>query len=171
MSRSEDGDESGTPEAEDWFCSKETFAPIASAFPEVIDTAKVAACVAPDTESPIEVLFAVEFIKFFRAMGVKLTRCAQSAEHNFADDEILLVHQYKWSNYRIDWAVKVPFLKRPLFFIECDGQEFHSSDHQLQRDRQKDELASGGRYSRISLYRQQSRAQCEGVRSIGLLGD
>lgn len=70
---------------------------------------------------------------------MKFVRCSEADENSFSGDHILLIPQYHWKNYRIDWAIKVTFLKHPYFFIECDGKDFHSSQEQIFRDRQKDE--------------------------------
>jgi hypothetical protein len=121
-------DEFVVDEVVEHICPKFTFALIGKKSDVIIDNAATAASIAPDTESPIEVFFAAEAFKFFRARyekhpTMKFTRCRQIAENSFTGDHTLLMHQYSWRNYRIDWVIKVTFLKQPYFFIECDGQE------------------------------------------------
>lgn len=124
--------------SEEYCSSKETFGLIANAVPSVLNNVALALSIAPETESPIEVLFGVEFTKFISSTRLKFTRCHQSVENDFGRDHILLIPQYCWRNFRIDWAIKVPFLKQPLYFVECDGRDFHSSDAQIARDQRKD---------------------------------
>jgi very-short-patch-repair endonuclease len=129
-------------------CPRSTFNMIGEQSPIVVDNAAVAAAIAPNTESPIEVIFGAEAFKFFRAkytkhQSMKFALCKQKEEDRFTTgDYTLLMPQYKWRNFRIDWAVKVTFLQQPYFFIECDGREFHSSEEQQLRDRKKNEAAS-----------------------------
>jgi very-short-patch-repair endonuclease len=125
-------------------CSKETFAAIGLVLPTVLNNMAIATSIVPDTESPIEVLFGAEAVKFFQGLykdhrTMTFVRCHQADENTFAGDHTLLMPQYKWRNYRIDWVVKISFLKQPYFFIECDGRDFHSSEQQILRDRTKDE--------------------------------
>jgi very-short-patch-repair endonuclease len=128
-------------ESEEFVCSKETFAPISNALPPVLEKFTLAASIAPYTESPIEVLFGVEFITFVSSIGLKFSHCEHSDQNKFGRDCILLMHQFPWKHYRIDWAIKVPFLQQSLFFVECDGRDFHSSEAQVARDKLKDSEA------------------------------
>lgn len=137
----EDEFEDGPIEHEEYVCSKETFAPLSKAIPPVFEKYALAASLAPFTESPIEVLFGAEFITFVGSIGMKFAHCSHLDQNNFGRDCILLMHQYPWKNYRIDWAIKVSFLQQSLFFVECDGREFHSSEAQIARDRRKDSEA------------------------------
>jgi len=146
----QDHSEGEWSDCEEFVSARETFAAVASAVPAVLETMLLAASINAVAESPIEVFFGVEFAKLASAMSLKLARCRQDEEFNFGNDEILLIPQYEWSKYRIDWVIKVPFLQRSLFFVECDGREFHSTEPQIRRDRQKDHLAS---QSGISMFR------------------
>lgn len=48
----------------------------------------------------------------------------------------LLVPQFKWDSYRIDWLYRAPPIS---IFVECDGRDFHErTKYQAARDRQKD---------------------------------
>lgn len=125
-------------------CVRDTFAMLGKHSGAVVENAAIAASIARDTESPIETFFGADAFKFLSERyrnhpTMKFERCHQSAEHNFTGDHTLLMHQYIWCNYRIDWVIKVTFLKRPYFFIECDGQEYHSSENQILYDKQKNE--------------------------------
>ncbi|HWK94502.1 MAG TPA: hypothetical protein VNR39_03670 [Pseudolabrys sp.] len=134
----DDGFEGVSIETEEFICSKETFSQVSAALPPVLEKFALAASLAPYTESPIEVLFGVEFVTFVAAIGLKVAHCDHSEQNNFGRDCVLLIHQYPWKNYRIDWAIKVPFLRQPIFFVECDGRDFHSTEAQVTRDRIKD---------------------------------
>ena len=76
-------------------------------------------------ESPIEVMFAAE-------LAVVL------ADY-FPDARI--EPQFKWQNWRMDFALFAPGGNCLRVFVECDGAEFHSTDEQIANDRRKDEAA------------------------------
>lgn len=140
----DEADEVTIAEFSERICSKDTFSRIGQVVPTVVDNAAIAVSIAPRTESPIEVLFGVEALKYFRVRyrkhpTMRFECCEHAAEYTFVVDHTLLIYQYPWRNYRIDWVLKVTFLRQPYFFIECDGREFHSSEQQLLRDRLKDE--------------------------------
>lgn len=131
-----------------WFLEHQssipTFRTIGGVLPNVIERAAIANSISKLTESPIETLFGTEAIKFYQELyrdhrTMTFFRGHQSDENTFIGDHTLLMPQYKWNNYRIDWVVKVSFLKQPYFFIECDGRDFHSSEQHILRDRAKDE--------------------------------
>lgn len=131
-----------------WFAehqsTKPTFGVIGEILPTVIEKLAIATSIAPLTESPIEVLFGTEAVKFYQALykdhpTMKFLRCLQAEENTVVGDHTLLMPQYKWNSFRIDWVVKISFLKQPYFCVECDGREFHSSEQQVLRDRARDE--------------------------------
>jgi very-short-patch-repair endonuclease len=79
--------------------------------------AEIAARMARFTESPIEIMFGMAMMELM-------------------DDGWELMPQFKWRRYRIDWALQVP--GKPLIFIECDGNEFHTKAEDVARDRRRD---------------------------------
>lgn len=91
-------------------------------------------------ESPIEVLLGAAFM-----VGLRLGNynkffgfCSQEEEGKKHDHHCLVMAQYKWKAYRIDWVIK-DIKANQYFFIECDGHEFHErTKEQAERDRSKD---------------------------------
>jgi very-short-patch-repair endonuclease len=162
-------------EVNEYICSKETFASIGGMSATLIDNAAIAASIAPDTESPIEVLFGAEAVKYFvekfkNHSTMKFASCRQADENIFVGDHTLLMPQYRWRNYRIDLVVKITFLNQPYFFIECDGKDFHSSEQQILRDHAKDQAITNAgiqifRFSGSELERN-PRACIEVVHSV-----
>ena len=55
-------------------------------------------------------------------------------------DDVQLIAQYPLQHYRMDFAIIAD--GRPLLFIECDGQAFHSTPAQLANDAAKDRAAA-----------------------------
>lgn len=108
----------------------------------------VASQIAPYCESEIEAMLACAIIVGLKLSGsidgtCMITVCSQS-EMPKSDTLLTLAPQYKWNNYRIDWAVQLKGEKKntsDLFFIECDGHDFHErTKEQAERDRRKDRL-------------------------------
>jgi very-short-patch-repair endonuclease len=91
--------------------------------------AEIAARMARFTESPIEIMFGMAMMELM-------------------EDDWELLPQYKWRRYRIDWALQVP--DKPLIFIECDGNEFHTRPEDVARDRRRDVMI---RRAGIKLFR------------------
>lgn len=93
-------------------------------------------------ESPIEIMLgAAAYLSFSTALGplspTKLLRVQQYGEDLTYSGQWVLVPQFQWGKYRIDFALytKLPY---PIF-IECDGHDFHERTKQdAQRDREKD---------------------------------
>jgi hypothetical protein len=76
-------------------------------------------------ESPIERQFGIAAAAVLGRVGLRV------------------VPQYELSRFRYDFAVLLP--KRPhqvLAFIECDGEQFHSSIEQRTNDRRKEQAAA-----------------------------
>jgi very-short-patch-repair endonuclease len=93
------------------------------------DRIEVAARMSKFTESPIETMWGLAF-------------------YQLMEPDWELIPQFKWRNYRIDWAVKRP--GKPLIFVECDGHEFHTRPEHVERDRRRDSfIAKAG----IKLFR------------------
>lgn len=106
----------------------------------------------PLVESPIEKIFGVSVLLLYP--GVKL--CQQDDPR--PPDRAVLIPQYRWRNYRMDWALCVPGKDKPVVFVECDGAEFHSTVEQQARDRRKDDEARDAgiqllRFSGSDIYR------------------
>lgn len=116
---------------------------------------EIARSTAGSTESPIETIFGTAAREFLlgRYAGHPTTRyfhCLQHQEFDFDGPHVLLIPQYRWRRYRIDWVFKASLLEQPYAFVECDGAEFHSSAEDQERDRRKDaETQQAG----IPLYR------------------
>lgn len=115
----------------------------APALNSLVQRAGVAAEVSKDTESPIETFFGVEAIRLLAERyqthpKIKFAKCRSADEAKYPRDHVLLMPQYCWRNYRIDWVIKATNLKHPYFVVECDGREFHSSDRQLASDAARD---------------------------------
>lgn len=91
-------------------------------------------------ESPIEAMLG-EAIKLYYRIGhydpwEPLVISSQEDIGHWPKNTKVLVYQYKFKNYRIDWALIQP---PHMLFIECDGHEFHErTKEQAARDRKKD---------------------------------
>lgn len=110
----------------------------------LIDRLRVTVGIAKLTESHIETMFGVAMAdllsnRYPNHTNTGFALCLPQDEHSFVGDHVLLMPQYPWQRWRIDWALKITFLKAPYFFIECDGAEFHSEPEQIARDLAKDE--------------------------------
>ena len=88
-------------------------------------------------ESPIEILIGAGLI----TMG-RLAECPNAFVFCLPEDEtknpdkFLMMPQFPWGGFRIDWAFKVI---DKYIFIECDGHEFHErTKEQAERDRARD---------------------------------
>jgi len=93
-------------------------------------------------ESPIEAIFGV-FLTMSLDMSypslLEWCEAGREVENTFDKCSFLLIPQYRWQNYRIDWALRIKGAKRPWIFIECDGHDFHErTKEQAERDRSKD---------------------------------
>lgn len=95
-------------------------------------------------ESPIEVMLGSAIM-----LGALLSDGANKAGRSFYRIQsqssldlsaavVIVVPQYQWEGYRIDFAILSEYLDRPVF-IECDGHDFHErTKEQASRDRSKD---------------------------------
>lgn len=132
----------------DYELYKPAFVGIGSALESAAVKAGTAMEINQTTESPIETMFGAAafdvFSEYFK--DHKLTtfrRCTQEEVSRDNGSSVLMVPQFWWRNYRIDWAFVATFMKQPYVFVECDGKDFHSSPEQLARDRDKDEAVTG----------------------------
>jgi very-short-patch-repair endonuclease len=88
-------------------------------------------------ESEIELLVATSICMACRIVGLSFV-IADNDDYKTADQNVVLVPQYKWDRYRIDLFVAVPQLNKAVF-VECDGHEFHErTKEQAEHDRSKD---------------------------------
>jgi very-short-patch-repair endonuclease len=92
-------------------------------------------------ESEIEVMYGVaaKIILTLNWPGsFKLIPASREAEHR--ETAIVLMPQYPWQNYRIDWVWRLRSAPKDNFlFIECDGHDFHErTKEQAEHDRSKD---------------------------------
>lgn len=97
----------------------------------------------PQCESEIEVMYGVA-----ASIAMRLTSpdsfklIPASDEAKYGDTLFLLMPQYPWQDYRIDWVWRWCTRFRPkegLIFIECDGHDFHErTKEQAEHDRSKD---------------------------------
>jgi len=90
-------------------------------------------------ESPIEILLGAALLfydKFNGLPGYPLALAAQDEQWPPGQEHRLLIPQYKFEEYRIDWVYR----DGPnLTFIECDGHDFHErTKDQASRDKQRD---------------------------------
>lgn len=114
--------------------------PIGNAAAAVVSHVADYLALAPLCESPIEVMFGVAMTQHMRGQ----------------DTDLRLVPQFWWRRYRIDWALLRD--DAPVCFIECDGAEFHTTEAQKRRDREKDTAAKAAgieifRFSGSDLFR------------------
>jgi len=92
---------------------------------------------APLVESEIElmVLTAFDMLSVFTPLTAVIG-------DDFPDNNrgnILITPQFKWRGYRIDFCVRCDVAPDKLFFVECDGHDFHErTKEQAERDRSKD---------------------------------
>lgn len=94
-------------------------------------------------ESPIEVAFGVALLvadqlehPYMRA-GLFLAETREA--DTYRPDLALLIPQYPWHGYRIDFALRLPRYRFKYLFVECDGHDFHErTKEQAARDRMKD---------------------------------
>lgn len=77
------------------------------------------------TESPIETMLAVAILRQWE--NVELCAPGEGWGRSWT-----LIPQFPWRRYRVDLALRKP--DGSLIFIECDGEEFHSTPDQIQRD-------------------------------------
>jgi len=124
----------------------ETFAPvkIGSACLEVCKVAEVYRQWARHfdglCESPIEEQFAVAMAQVIVEHRFTVS-VSPNGEIEEAETDFLLIPQFKWGFYRSDFAL-VDVRTGLTVLVECDGQEFHSSEDQKQHDIRKDEAAA-----------------------------
>jgi very-short-patch-repair endonuclease len=86
---------------------------------------------------------------------------------DYRDDLALLIPQFPWEGYRIDFALRLPRYKFKYLFIECDGHEFHErTKKQAERDRSKDRLIQNAgipilRFTGSEIYRDAGKCASE----------
>lgn len=93
-------------------------------------------------ESPIERLFGAALLLSLDMAWPGCVLCAPENEESVSqNNDLLIIPQYPWKNYRIDFAIRMPKFAKQYVFIECDGHDFHErTPDQAARDRSKDRL-------------------------------
>lgn len=102
-------------------------------------------------ESPIEVALGAAFLVadrlYYLRPNLGVTLAWASDEKSYRADAVLLIPQFPWNGYRIDFALRVPQYRCGYIFIECDGHDFHErTKEQAARDRAKDRLIQQAGY-------------------------
>lgn len=98
-------------------------------------------------ESEIELMllgaFDIQGYVSDRERFTKIVRQGDNAE--FGNSTLIVVPQYKWGNYRIDFSIRMKNWDG-ILFVECDGHDFHErTKEQAERDRSKDrEIQAAG---------------------------
>lgn len=92
---------------------------------------ELSAAVSRHTESPIETILAVAILAQHGG-DVELR-----AHGDGFGPQWTLIPQYPFGRYRADFALR--HADGRLFFVECDGRDFHSSPEQVEYDASRDE--------------------------------
>jgi hypothetical protein len=129
----------------------DTFKPVGSN--SFLERVALAYRLARITESPIETIFGVAAFFLFQQQFKNFELCEGLERPH---DKLLLIPQYRWRRFRIDWAFTLE--GEELLFVECDGKEFHSSPEQVARDRKRDQAITAAgieclRFSGVDLTR------------------
>lgn len=100
-------------------------------------------CLEKVCESPIEVAFGAALLTAdqleHRNMNLGLVMCGPNEIADYREDLALMIPQFPWEGYRIDFALRLPSYRFKWLFIECDGHDFHErTKEQAARDRSKD---------------------------------
>ncbi len=91
-----------------------------------VELAAQAFVLAPQCESPIEIILGAEIAKL-------------------GGESLELIPQFRLGRYRYDFAIRRKGHPKFVVLIECDGKAFHSTPEQIANDRRKDrEAASAG---------------------------
>lgn len=129
-------------------------------------------------ESPIEVMLGSAIV-----LGALLSDGANKAGRPFFVVQsqplldlkaaiVVVVPQYHWEGYRIDFAVLSEYLDQPIF-VECDGHDFHErTKEQASRDRSKDrKIQEAGmailRFTGSEIYRDPGGCSVQVVNFVG----
>lgn len=101
-------------------------------------------CLNKCCESPIEVSLGATMLALNRFdpvnfVGSRIILSGMMEMDDYRPNSALLIPQYIWQGYRIDFALRVPEYRFGWLFIECDGHDFHErTKEQAARDRLKD---------------------------------
>lgn len=110
---------------------------------EIAAQAAFAADLRKMTESPIETIFGVAAAKLLLGRYRDDFRvCGAADEPQYPNARALMMPQYPFRRFRMDWAFRFRDRHQPLIFVECDGAEFHSSFEQIANDEAKDDAAA-----------------------------
>lgn len=130
--------------------------------------------------SPIEtiVLAALSFgcaMDIWNSLGLsrfKLTVTKRLDEFPIDIGSIVVLPQYPWNSFRIDFAVGWES-RTPLFFIECDGHQFHErTPEQAEKDRSRDRVIQQAgipiiRFTGREIYRDPFKCAAEIIDFLG----
>jgi very-short-patch-repair endonuclease len=104
-------------------------------------------------ESPIEVMLASALLvgsllaDGATKRGSPFIQVQKQADVDMSAAMIVLVPQYSWNKYRIDFALFSEKVDLPIF-VECDGHDFHErTKEQAARDRSKDRAIQSAGYT------------------------
>jgi hypothetical protein len=93
-------------------------------------------------DSPLEVDLAVQLIDQIGVLkDLKFAFCKQGDIANFQDLQLLLIPQFRWRRFRMDFALMFE-AAIPYVFVECDSKQWHSTAAQIENDRRKDAEAA-----------------------------
>jgi very-short-patch-repair endonuclease len=118
---------------------------LGSAVYQAVTTAAHCYAIYPHTESPIETQFGGQLAGFLaircERAGLPFAMLEGKSESNFESGTILLIAQFQLAGFRFDFALKRAGAERAMILIECDGEEFHSTDEQHANDLKKNAAA------------------------------
>lgn len=99
-------------------------------------------------ESHIEVLLGSYLLMAFEEYvygGATMCLPEQAADHPAT--EVLIIPQFPWMQYRVDFAVRIPRTPPRFLFVECDGHEFHqATPQQIEHDKRRDQEMTDAGY-------------------------
>ncbi|WP_074448363.1 endonuclease domain-containing protein [Bradyrhizobium yuanmingense] len=126
---------------------------------------------APLVESEIELLV----LSAFDIVG-RMTSMTVTIGSEFPEDDkghILVTPQYRWREFRIDFCIRHTGAPDKMFFVECDGHDFHErTKEQAERDRSKDRAIQAAgisvlRFTGREIWRDVSHVVTEIVNFLG----
>lgn len=103
----------------------------------------------PHCESPIELILGSFLFAIMQELAFEPyapTLCLTFEAPTRPASEILLIPQFRWGRYRVDFAIRIPSEPRRILFVECDGHDFHANGQQRARDRGRDQEMVDARY-------------------------
>jgi very-short-patch-repair endonuclease len=94
-------------------------------------------------ESPIEIALGAALLTADQLeheyLRLNLMLATPGELERWRDDLALVIPQFQWGKYRIDFALRLPKYRFRYLFVECDGHDFHErTKEQAARDRSRD---------------------------------